>query len=326
MGQGDMDEDAGSRSPKTLADVSHLFFSRVEEGSNEPPEDAPTGFDDEPRAEDDSRVHDDSAEEVLAEPSAEIESHARTRVFVVTGGDDAPGKSTVAVNLAHALVPHGRVALFDADSSVPNARFYIGLPSWHYLSPLTGSGESAPDVVTDAGVLVGDWSNDGSGPADSMGNGPVIFADVPDVGRAAMDFVVVDVPASNNELISWLATRGPEYVIAARGGRRGFESAFVALRSLRAWAGAGSAGLVVNRVPDGEASEFHAKIAAAARRLLSVEVRLLGSVPTEPGIGAEQRERGALVASRPDASAALAMRAIATGLLDAEEQSGRTRG
>jgi len=34
-GQGDMDEDVRSRSPKTLADVSHLFFSKAEESAEE---------------------------------------------------------------------------------------------------------------------------------------------------------------------------------------------------------------------------------------------------------------------------------------------------
>ena len=37
-GQGEMDEDAGSRSPKTLADVSHLFFSGAEESAEASPE------------------------------------------------------------------------------------------------------------------------------------------------------------------------------------------------------------------------------------------------------------------------------------------------
>jgi MinD-like ATPase involved in chromosome partitioning or flagellar assembly len=319
-----MGEDAGSGSPKTLADVSHLFFSGVGNDTDEPSDDAT-------EVAPDGEVYADPVVEHVYESDADValpeEQHGRTRVLVVTGGEGSPGKSTLAVNLSHALAPHGRVALFDADTSIPNARYFLGLPSWHYLSSLTGEGESAPDVVTDSGVLVGDWSNDGVGPADLIGNGTAIYADVPDVGRTPLDFVVVDVDASNTELLSWLATRCPEYIVASRPGRRGFERTFVALRSLRFDSGAGRVWLVVNEAPsEAEAREFHAKTETAARRLLSMEVCFLGAVPSEPGLGAEQRERGALVASRPDAAAALALRSIATNLLDAIEQCGWTGG
>jgi len=319
-----MGEDAGSGSPKTLAAVSHLFFSGAGEVAEEP-------LDDAAEAAPEGEAHSDSPPERADAPDEHVapqdERHGRTRVLVVTGGVGSPGKSTLAVNLSHALAPHGRVALFDADTSIPNARYFLGLPSWHYLSPLTGGGEGAPDVVTDAGVLVGDWSNDGAGPADSLGNGAVIHADVPDVGPVALDFVVVDVSASNTDLISWLATRRPEYIVAARSGRRGFERAFVALRNLRFDSGATTVGLVVNEAAgDAEVREFHSKTEAVARRLLSMEVRLLGAVPSEPGLGAEQRERGAIVTSRPDAAVALAVRSIATNLLDTEGKCGWTRG
>ena len=112
-----MDEGAGSRSPKTLADVSHLFFSRVEDSGEEPPE-APARLndvaEDEPSP-DTAAPHGDATwRESPADAGPRL-----TRLFVVTGGDDAPGKSTVAVNLATALAPFGRVAVFDADPRVP---------------------------------------------------------------------------------------------------------------------------------------------------------------------------------------------------------------
>jgi len=313
-----MDESSGSRSPKTLADVSHLFFSGTEEAEGSPGDIEPV------------EEHGDTgrdAPDVGDDLEPSDEGRDRTRVLVVTGGGDSPGKSTLAINLAHALAPFGRVALFDADPSIPNARYFLGLPSWHYLSPLTGDGRAAPAVVTDAGVLVADWSHDANGPVESFGNGRVIYADIPDVGRAPLDFVLVDVPASNTELISWLATRGPEYLVAARPGRRGFECAFSALRTLRRDSGAVAAGLVVNGAPgDESARDFHAKTAAAARRLLSMEVRFLGAVPFEPGLGAQQRERGAVVSSCPDGEAALAIRRVASQLLENDGRYGWTRG
>lgn len=298
-----MDEGAGSRSPKTLADVSHLFFSGVAESVEEPPA---------------------AASPVVAQ--AGDAGRRVTRLFVVTGGDDAPGKSTIAVNLAHALAAFGRVAVFDADPRVPNARFYLGLPSWHYLSPLTG-GSAAPDVVTDAGVVVTDWSGDANGLDTGVGEGDLLYADVPEAGRDPLDFAVVDVPITREKLLSDLAGRVSMYVVAARPCWSGFEHAFAALRTLRRKCDADSATLVVNGASGEEqAKAFHAKIVTVAERLLSMDVRLAGTVHHEPGLGAEQRERGAIVVSRPDATAALALRQIAANALEMTKDWGAGNG
>ena len=308
-----MDEDAGSSSPKTLADVSHLFFSNVGESAEEPPE-AAVRPGDAPR---------DDADAERRGVVAESAQQRRTRLFVVTGGDDSPGKSTVAVNLAQALVPFGRVALFDADPRIPNARYFLGLPSWHYLSPLTGAGVPAPNIVTDSGVVVTDWSSGGKGEGDALGAGGVIYMDVPESGRTPMDFVVVDVPARRTELLSRLAAHASTYIVTARPGRRGFEHAFVALKRVRRESNRDSAALVVNGASsESYARAFHAKMEAAAKRLLSVDVHLLGAVLPEPGLGAEQRERGAIVSSRPDAASALSLRQIASSVLELTRSDG----
>ena len=310
-----MDEGAGSRSPKTLADVSHLFFSRVEESEEEPPEVSvrPSGV-----------AADEVPPPAPARPSAvatdEVPPEADlrlTRLFVVTGGDDAPGKSTVAVNLATALVPFGRVAVFDADPRIPNARYFFGLPSWHYLSPLTGGATAAPNIMTDAGVVVTDWSIDVGSADGALGAAGVIYSDVPESGREPLDFAVVDVPTSRTALLTRLAAHASAFIVAARPGRPGFESAYGALRALRRECGVDSAALVVNRASNEEyAVAFHAKMKAAAERLLSMELYLAGAVLHEPGLGAEQRERGAIVASRPDTATALSLRRIASSALE----------
>jgi len=308
-----MDEDAGSSSPKTLADVSHLFFSNVGESAEEPPE-AAVRPGDAPR---------DDADAERRGVVAESAQQRRTRLFVVTGGDDSPGKSTVAVNLAQALVPFGRVALFDADPRIPNARYFLGLPSWHYLSPLTGAGVPAPNIVTDSGVVVTDWSGGGKGERDALGAGGVIYMDVPESGRTPMDFVVVDVPVCRTELLSSLAAHASAYIVTARPGRRGFEHAFVALKRVRRESNRDSAALVVNGASsESYARAFHAKMEAVAKRLLSVDVHLLGAVLPEPGLGAEQRERGAIVSSRPDAASALSLRQIASSVLELTRSDG----
>lgn len=299
-----MSDGAGIKTPKTLADVSHLFFSNAEEEGGEVV----------PACE--------ALEREVRTPSSgraggeDRGRWRRTRTFVVTGGPGSPGKSTVAVNLATALTTRGCVGLFDADPKLPNARFYLGLPSWHYLSPLTGEGVSAPITVTDSGLIVADWAC-GDTPADGLGPGNPVYVDVEGVGRCALDFAVVDAPISLVDWMSGIVDSVDHFLVVAKPGLSGFEEAFGVLALLARRVGVRQAFTTVNMVPDlGYAASFHAKLSAASERLLSMETVLLGAVVYEAGLGAEQREHGAIVASRPDAAAALLLRGMALNALD----------
>lgn len=277
-----MSDNGGNRSPKSLSDVSHLFFSKVE-GAGEP---VGSGKPAEPRA-------------VEREVGASSErGHATT--VVVTGWSGGPGKSSVALNVASALSSRGRVGLFDADRSVPNARFYAGLPSSDYLSPLTGA-LPANGHETDFGVRVLDWSGGSPSPEDVEG------------GEASFDYRVVDAHVERlHELRAGLAGR-TIFIVVAGPGWSGFEGAYAALAMLRRSLGVEEAGLIVNRIPGQDyAARFHSKMRTAAERLLSMELHFLGGVVAEEGMGAKQRERGPLVRSRPDSPAALSLREAAT--------------
>ena len=296
-----MSDGAGNRIPKTLADVSHLFFSNPE-GQNEGAT---------PRREGAERRPGGRGSSLGAVRADERERWRRTRVALVTGGAGAPGKSTVAVNLATALAQRGSVALFDADPKLPNARFYLGLPSWHYLSPVAGDGTPAPITVTESGLVVADWSS-GDAVADWLKGGDLIYVDVEAAGRCGLDYAVIDAPVSRIAWMAEFAHRVDSFVVVARPGRSGFEETFGALALLARRAGVRRAAVVVNMVPDRDyAAAFHAKLLAAAERLLCTDVSLLGGLMYQAGLGAEQREHGAIVRSRPGAAAALVLREMA---------------
>jgi len=299
-----MSEGSSNRAPKTLADVSHLFFSGTAPGSS-------TGSD--TSAVQTSETMVDSGDGPRATERAEP-LHV-TRVFVVTGGDAAPGKSTVAVNVAQALLAHGRVGLYDADPSIPNARFYLGLPSWHYLSPLTGDGTRAPNVLTDSGLVVVDGPPETSLAVDE-GSGFGVYAALPDGGEHPLDYAVVDAPLGKAPCLLDGRSPGVHFMVVAGPGRAGFIEAYAALARLSREGGARCAGLVVNRAPSTSyARAFYAKMRLATQRLLSMDLRFLGGVVREPSLGALQRERGVMVKSRPDATSALLLREIASNAL-----------
>ena len=296
-----MREDSGNRTPKTLADVSHLFFSSTENQAEEPPmreagksPASATGGSDE-----------SASAQLLGEGRT-----TATRLFLVTGSDAAPGKSTIAVNLAHALLNHGRVGLYDADPHVPNARFYLGLPSWNYLSPIAGGGESAPDVLTDHGLIVVDWSTPERVERPTT---PAIAVSVPSAGTHVLDFAVVDAPLAT--AVSMAADSTASLVVVGEPGLRGFERTFGVLAALARGSRAREAGIAVNRVPDlSYARAYCAKMRLACQRLLSMDASFLGGLVCEPGIGSLQRERGVLVRASQDA--ALLLKEMAANALD----------
>jgi len=314
-----MSEGAGNRIPKTLADVSHLFFSKVEESAppapqSDPPAAVPPGAGEaEDRADARRRAR-------PAEPRRPRRD--RTCVVAVTGGGTA-GKSTVAVNVAQALTPWGTVALFDADPRVPNARFYLGLPSWHYLSPVTGDGSPAPSRALESGLVVVDWTPAGTdASALTCANGSA-HVDV-DGARRRLDYAVVDVPPERLDLLAPCAGLVGRFVVVAGPGWEGFRSAFAAIVHLSGTLGAREVDLVVNRAPDERyAGAYHRKLNVAARDLASVEVRLMAGVGELPGIGSEQRERGPIVRSRPDVSPALALRNAASAIAGSQTAAER---
>lgn len=305
-----MSEGAGNRIPKTLADVSHLFFStRVEEDAPAASRGGNTTTTGEERPAAPAHAAEHAAQE--ARPRAA----ERTRIVVVTGGDDAPGKSTVAVNLAHGLLRWGSVGLFDADPRLPNARFYLGLPSWQYLSPLTGDGRPSPAAALDSGLVVVDWTPDATDASELARTDGSVQLEIGGASRRRLDYAVVDVPVGRLRLLHGCARRISRFVVVASPGWDGFAAACGAASRLSTVLGARAVDLVVNRAPDETyAAAYHRKFGMAARDVLSVEARLLAGVGRYTGLGCEQRERGPLVRSRPDVAPALALRNAASSI------------
>jgi len=290
----------GSKAPKTLADVSHLFFSAADERTKEAGDEGPA------RAA--GRRPADPAQSAGRSGARDREPWRRTRVFVITGGNDGPGASTVAVNFAQAFAARGRVGLFDAGAAAPNARFYLGLPSDGYLTEAVG-GEAAAASVEDSGVIVIDCATGPQAASGLFDAGEIVRVDVAGEGRQELDYAVVDLPVERADWVAPVAGDTGLFVVVAQPGRGSFDQTFAVLSILSRRCGLDSAGVLVNKVPDYRyAIEFHAKIREAARRLLSMEAHFMGGVVFEEGLGSLQRETGAIVRSRSDAASALALR------------------
>ncbi len=311
-----MSDSAGEAAPKSLADISHLFFSKKDDERA----DDVRGVDE--RA-DDVRGAGERADDLRgagerAEAPRGLGGGRRTRLFVVTGGSGSPGKSTVAVSLAHAFQSTGDVAVLDADTHVPNARFYMGAPSSHYLTPLTGDEPSAGVRVSSGLVSLG--CAGGRRADEIIARGREIYLDVQGESRRAMSSVVIDVPCDRLEWIAPIADRVGLFVVVARPGWEGFQEVHGVLKRLAKTLDVRSAGLIVNHVPNTDyAAKFFAKTRAAAERLLNMEMHFLGGMIRDEALGSRQRERGAAVHDRPDTVFALMLREAASKALGSEE-------
>ena len=333
-----MSSSASEKTPKSLADVSHLFFSSTEE---EPTREAAEPTDMSPPATVEiaaPELHAAPESHAAHEPHAVLESLAahephddpdakadrvgrweRTNLFVVTGGDSGPGKSTVAVNLAHAFMSTGTVGVFDADPKVPNARFYMGAPSWNYLSPLVGDGQAAPTVRVDSGVVVVDCAGGGGRADELLGRGESVYVDVNGDGRERLSCAVIDLAIGRTAWLAPILDRIGLFVVVARPGWIGFSEAFAVMARLKRDLGVKEVGLMVNMAPDTDyAARFFSKTRVAAERLLSMEMHFLGGMTYEDNLGSEQRERGSIIRSRPDAVFALMLREAASKALGSE--------
>jgi len=294
-----MSEQQGGKTPKSLADVSHLFFSQPDAAG--PPGDESTDA--------------DEAAPARETASGDQGRWSSTLVIPVTGSG-RPGCSTIAVNLAHALLPWGRVALLDADPRLPNARFYLGLPSSNYLAHLSG-GTPNGAAMLDGGLVAGDWVSSGTGPDEGHGAGEALYMDIDGAGRRALDIAVVDIPLSRLGLLRPIASLVGPPVLVAGPGFEGFVGAYAAATFMQS-ATLPDPQLVVNRVdgPD-EGARFAAKMTAGVERLLGVRMQFAGALRREPRLGSRQRERGPIVRSEPDSIAALSLREVAANVLAA---------
>ena len=324
-----MSSSTSNKTPKSLADVSHLFFSSTEE---EPEREAamPASASPAVAVSASPGVAASASQEAPAGSCADVDRAARwerTKLFVVTGGNSGPGKSTVAVNLAHAFMSTGSVGVFDADSKIPNARFYMGTPSWNYLSPLVGEGQAAPTVRVDSGIVAVDCTGGGGRADEFLGRGESVYVDVDGDGRERLSCAVIDLAIGRAAWLAPILDRVGLFVVVARPGWAGFSEAFSVLARLRRDLGVKQVGLTVNMVPDNDyAARFFSKMRVAAERLLSMDVHFLGGMVYEENLGREQRERGSIVRSRPEAVFALMLREAASKALGSEWSGAASRG
>jgi flagellar biosynthesis protein FlhG len=247
-------------------------------------------------------------------------SRPHVRSLAIASGKGGVGKSMLAANLAIALGERGaRVLLVDADFSQANLDLLLGVhPRWDLQHVLQGE-KTLEEIVVDgpAGVRLI--------PAAS---GAPELTDLDDYRLECLwrgmsqlesdaDVVLIDTASGVHRTVTWLCRAAREVLVVTTPEMPAFSDAYALIKLLQQQGLTQPPHLVVNRT-DGaeEAEEVAHRLRLVARRFLSLELSLWGSVPSDPAVARALRLQQPLLTAFPQAPVSAAIRALSEHLWD----------
>ena len=247
------------------------------------------------------------------------------RVIAVSSGKGGVGKSTVAANVAVALVQAGhRVGVMDADIYGPNIPRMFGV---FEKPPVTG-GKIQPLEAHGVRLMSLGFLVERDAPA--IWRGPIIMKIVTqflrDVEWGELDYFIVDLPPGTGDAQLSLvqATQVAGAVIVTTPQEMAVGDALRGAKMFER-VGVPVIGVVENMsgFTDPETGRRFELFSSGGGRRLAEElgVPLLGSVPLQPGLAELADEGQPVLVASPDSPAALSLREIATELQ--QKASGR---
>jgi len=211
---------------------------------------------------------------------------ARPRRIVVAGGKGGVGTSTIAMNLALALVDAGQATLLvDADPR-GNLAMLCGIEDRYTLDDLLAARRTVAEVVA-AGpggiqIVAGSrgWDESGIGSATSADR----LIEVLDNGDAKADLVVIDAGNTTSPTVRRLWQAADAAVMVATPDAASVVGAYESIKTLasapRSWGDSGAICLLVNRATPTVAATVYCRVARTCRRFLGVRLESAGHAPS----------------------------------------------
>jgi len=247
-------------------------------------------------------------------------SRPHVRSLAIASGKGGVGKSTLAANLAIALGERGaRVLLVDADFSQANLDLLLGVhPRWDLSHVLHGEKTLEEIVVTGpTGVRLIPAASGSPELADlDEYRLEVLWRGISQLENDA-DVVLVDTASGVHRSVTWLCHAAREVLVVTTPEMPAFSDAYALIKLLHKQGMTRSPHLVVNHA-DGpeEAEETAHRIRLVARRFLSLDLDVWGSVPADPAVSRAVRLQEPLVTAFPQAPVSIAIRALSEHLWD----------
>jgi flagellar biosynthesis protein FlhG len=245
-------------------------------------------------------------------------NHTQPRIVVFSGGKGGVGVTTLAINVAIALVDHGlRVVLIDADLYRADIAPLCNLSERGHVGDILSARRDIHEVLErgPGGILVvpGVWAPDHKIPF-SRHSQERLMKQIRSLGRHA-DVVLIDVGSAAVDAVLrfWFAAH--EVVLVTTPESVSVMDCYATIKTaLAEGAAPGLLRLIVNRAGDTEeAQDVYRRIGQSARRFLQRHVEWLGSVETDQRL-AQSSGDGPVVLAAPDSPAARALQLIAAKL------------
>lgn len=253
----------------------------------------------------------------------------RARVLAVTSGKGGAGKTSLAINLALALVEHGkRVILVDVDIGLANADVLLAVQPRVHLGHVL-SGEIG---ILDALTLT-------PGGVSLLPGCPGVrsFSDLQDSEREFLldgfremerysDFLVIDTGAGITRNVVRFSAAADEVMVVTTPEPTAITDSYAAIKAISREKGAGRVRLVVNMASSRrEAARVGDRICSVARKFLGMEVEVLGCILDDDAVRMAVRRRFPLLLEYPKSRAANCIRDLAGEIL-ADRAVPRSRG
>lgn len=250
---------------------------------------------------------------------------AQPRILVFSGGKGGVGVTTLAINIAIALVDQGlRVVLIDADLYRADIAPLCHLSERGHVGDILSARRDIHEVLErgPGGILVvpGVWAPDHKIPF-SQHSQERLMKQIRSLGRHA-DIVLIDVGSSAVDAVLrfWFAAH--EVILVTTPDAVSVMDCYATIKTaLAGGAAPGVLRLIVNRADDADvAHDVYRRIDQSARRFLQRQIDWLGSVLHAPQVMQAPSATLPLVLAAPHCPAAQAVQAIAAKLA-ADNQS-----
>ena len=244
------------------------------------------------------------------------------RAIAITSGKGGVGKTNLAVNLSIALAQQRRVCLLDADLGMANVDVLCGLSPRSTLEDVLQHGRRIEEVMV---LAPGGFRlvPGASGVASVANLGPDarrrLLAQLAALERHA-DILVIDTAAGIASNSIAFAAAAHTVLVAVTPEPTSITDAYGAVKTIASKVKAPRIRLIVNMANDREeGEEVFRRIDRVSRTFLDLPLELGGIIPFDSAVRACVRRREPVLLSEPDCPASKAIRAIARGVLAADQ-------
>lgn len=242
------------------------------------------------------------------------------KVISVTGGKGGVGKSNVTVNIAISLAKMGKkVMIMDADLGLANIDIMLGLRVTRNLSHVIRGECSLDEIILEGpegiGIIPASSGTKEMAKLSEMEHAGIIraFSSL----EQQIDILIVDTAAGIADNVISFSQASQDLLLVVCDEPTSITDAYALIKILSVDHDLFRFRIVANMVRSAkEGRELFAKLTRVTDQFLDVALDYVGSIPFDENVRKAVRKQRALVELYPDSEASVAMKHLATKIID----------